>query len=59
MQDDVYMLAQDGWKTANVIRQLVPVKDKSGKFVYKEEHDFEFGTKKRSVIKATSFLRHS
>jgi type I restriction enzyme M protein len=46
MQDDVYMLAQDGWKAANVVRQLVPVKDKKGKAVYKEEHDFEFGAAK-------------
>ena len=50
MQDDVYMLSQDGWGAGNVVRQIVPVKDKSGKSVYKEEHDFEFGagkTKKR------------
>ncbi|MCB9987711.1 MAG: type I restriction-modification system subunit M [Rhodospirillales bacterium] len=46
MQDDVYMLAQDGWGAANVMRQLVPVKDKNGKAVYKEEHDFEFGAGK-------------
>ncbi|GAB6097962.1 type I restriction-modification system subunit M [Desulfatiferula olefinivorans] len=46
MQDDVYMLTQDGWAAGNVIRQLVPVKDKNGKSVYKEEHDFEFGTSK-------------
>ena len=50
MQDDVYMLSQDGWSAGNVVRMLVPVKDKKGKAVYKEEHDFEFGaakTKKR------------
>jgi type I restriction enzyme M protein len=46
MQDDVYLLVQDGWKAANLVRQLVPVKDKNGKAVYKEEHDFEFGTGK-------------
>ncbi|MCC6923440.1 MAG: type I restriction-modification system subunit M [Nitrosomonas sp.] len=46
MQDDVYMMTQDGWKAANVVRQLVPVKDKNGKSVYKEEHDFEFGASK-------------
>jgi type I restriction enzyme M protein len=46
LQDDVYMLVQDGWKAANVIRQIVPVQDKNGKAVYKEEHDFEFGTAK-------------
>ena len=44
MQDDVYMLVQDGWNAGNVVRMLVPVKDKKGKAVYKEEHDFEFGT---------------
>lgn len=46
LQDDVYMFSQDGWKAANVVRQLVPVKDKKGKAVYKEDHDFEFGTSK-------------
>lgn len=46
MQDDVFMLSQDGWGAGNVVRPLVPVKDKSGKSVYKEEHDFEFGTSK-------------
>ncbi len=46
MQDDVYMLCQDGWSAGNVVRLLVPVKDKNGKAVYKEEHDFEFGTSK-------------
>ncbi len=46
MQDDVYMIVQDGWGAANVIRKLVPVKDKSGKSTYREEHDFEFGTGK-------------
>ena len=42
MQDDVYILAQDGWKAGSVIRELIPVKDKNGKNTYKEEHDFEF-----------------
>ncbi len=46
MQDDVYMITQDDWQAANVVRQLVPVKDKNGKSVYKEEHDFEFGASK-------------
>ena len=46
MQDDVYMLTQDGWNAGNVVRLLVPVKDKKGRSVYKEEHDFEFGTAK-------------
>ncbi|KUJ77742.1 type I restriction-modification system subunit M [Ruegeria profundi] len=46
MQDDVYMLVQDGWEAASKVRQLVPVKDKNGKNVYKEEADFEFGAGK-------------
>ena len=46
MQDDVYMIAQDGWQAANVVREIVPVKDKKGKAVYKEDHDFEFGKAK-------------
>lgn len=46
MQDDVYMLSQDGWSAGNVVRLLMPVKDKKGKAVYKEEHDFEFGAAK-------------
>ena len=46
MQDDVFMISQDDWQVANVVRQLVPVKDKKGKNVYKEEADFEFGTSK-------------
>ena len=42
MQDDVYIIAQDGWKAGNVVRQLVPSKDKNDKNVFKEVHDFEF-----------------
>lgn len=42
MQDDVYLLASDGWQAASMVRQLVPVKDKSGKSVYNELHDFMF-----------------
>ena len=46
MQDDVYIIAQDGWKAGNVIRELVPTKDKNNKNVYKEDHDFEFNRKR-------------
>lgn len=46
MQDDVFMISQDDWAVANVARLLVPVKDKKGKNVYKEDADFEFGTAK-------------
>ncbi len=42
MQDDLYLISQDGWQVGNVVRELVPIKDKKGKKVYKEAHDFEF-----------------
>lgn len=42
MQDDVYVIMQDGWKAAAQIRELQPVKGKDGKNIWKETHDFEF-----------------
>ncbi len=42
MQDDLYLISQEGWQVGNVVRELVPIKDKKGKNVYKESHDFEF-----------------
>lgn len=42
MQDDVYVITQDGWQAAAQIRELQPVKGKDGKNVWKETHDFEF-----------------
>ena len=40
MQDDVYVLVQDGWGAGKTMRELLPAKDKNGKTVYKETHDF-------------------
>ncbi|MFJ5470142.1 type I restriction-modification system subunit M [Pectobacterium carotovorum] len=42
MQDDVYVIMQEGWKAAAQIRELMPVKGKDGKNIWKETHDFEF-----------------
>jgi len=42
MQDDLYLISQDGWEIGNIVRELVPVKNDKGKFVYKEAHDFEY-----------------
>lgn len=42
MQDDVYVIAQDGWLAGRSVRQIFPSKDKNGKNVWKEDHDFEF-----------------
>ncbi|MEO9215853.1 MAG: type I restriction-modification system subunit M [Rhodanobacter sp.] len=49
MQDDVYMLASDGWLAGRVLRELVPGKDKKGKAVYTEAHDFVFDKKRYKV----------
>lgn len=46
LQDDVYVLVQDGWAAGNILRQLVPEKDKNGKNVYRETADLEIGKKK-------------
>ena len=46
MQDDVYMIAGDGWNAAKVVRQIIPTQDKNGKAVYREPHDFVFDKKR-------------
>ncbi len=46
MQDDVYILAQDGWAVGSHLRELVPTKDKKGKSTYAEDHDFEVKKKR-------------
>ena len=46
MQDDVWIIASDGWEAAKVVRQLFPAKDKNGKAVYREAHDFVFDKKR-------------
>lgn len=42
MQDDVYIIVQDGWLGGRAVRQIFPSKDKNGKNVWNESHDFEF-----------------
>ncbi|MBU1230237.1 MAG: type I restriction-modification system subunit M [Proteobacteria bacterium] len=46
MQDDVYLLASDGWSAATVVRQLIPALSKEGKATYHEPHDFVFSKKR-------------
>jgi type I restriction enzyme M protein len=41
MQDDVYLIAELGWKEAAQVHEVVKVKDKNGKYVWPEDHDFE------------------
>jgi type I restriction enzyme M protein len=40
MQDDVYLLVQDGWASARTLREVVQVKNKDNKLVWPEAHDF-------------------
>lgn len=42
LQDDMYQLKQEGWQMAKQLRTLLPTKDKKGKNVYREAHDFEY-----------------
>ena len=42
MQDDVYIITQDGWLGCRLVRQIFQVKNDKGKNVWKESHDFEF-----------------
>lgn len=46
MQDDVYVLTQDGWEAGNTLRILVPMKDDKGKDKYQEQHDFVLDKKR-------------
>lgn len=57
LQDDAYMLAADGWAVASTVRKLVPYKDKNGKNKYREEADFEFGTKANATKHRTDIVR--
>ena len=48
MQDDVYVLVQDGWTGGKQLREIFPTK-KDGKNVWKESHDFEINKKRYRV----------
>jgi type I restriction enzyme M protein len=43
MQDDVYIISTSGWVEGAKVRQLVPLKNKDGKTVWGETHDFKLG----------------
>mgnify|MGYP000007436313 CR=1 FL=1 len=40
MQDDVYLLVQEGWAAGSQLREVVQVKNKDNKLVWPEAHDF-------------------
>ncbi len=46
MQDDVYVVAADGWKAGAQPREIVKVKDKNNKLTWPEAHDYEVGRRR-------------
>lgn len=46
MQDDIYLLVQDGWIIGQKLREIFPSKDKNNKNVWKEPHDFEINKRR-------------
>ena len=62
MQDDCYILAADGWKAGARVREVMQVKNKEGKMVWTESHDYKKGKRrfKSDLIPATILIaRHS
>jgi type I restriction enzyme M protein len=46
MQDDCYLIAADGWKTGAQPREIRQVKNKDGKMVWPEAHDYKKGKRR-------------
>ena len=55
MQDDCYLIANDGWKVGAQPREILKVKNKDGKLVWPEAHDYNKGKRrfKSDLIPAT------
>ena len=46
MQDDCYLIADAGWKAGTQLREIRQVKNKEGKLVWPEPHDFKKGKRR-------------
>jgi type I restriction enzyme M protein len=46
MQDDCYVIADDGWKAGAQPREILKVKNKDGKLVWPESHDYNKGKRR-------------
>jgi type I restriction enzyme M protein len=46
MQDDCYLIAADGWKTGAQPREIRQVKNKDGKLIWPEAHDYKKGKRR-------------
>ena len=55
MQDDCYLISDDGWKAGAQPREILQVKNKDGKLVWPEAHDYKKGKRrfKSDLIPAT------
>jgi type I restriction enzyme M protein len=58
MQDDCYLIASDGWKAGAQPREILKVKNKDGKLVWPESHDYNKGNRrfKSDLIPATILI---
>ncbi|MET4424265.1 N-6 DNA methylase [Bradyrhizobium sp. RT3a] len=58
MQDDCYLIAGDGWKAGAQPREILKVKNKDGKLVWPETHDYNKGKRrfKSDLIPATILI---
>lgn len=46
MQDDCYLISADGWRGAALPHEIFPAKNKDGKFVWAESHDYKQGRRR-------------
>jgi type I restriction enzyme M protein len=58
MQDDCYLIASDGWKAGAQPREILKVKNKDGKLVWPESHDYSKGNRrfKCDLVPATLLI---
>jgi type I restriction enzyme M protein len=60
MQDDCYLIADEGWKAGAQPREILKVKNKDGKLVWPETHDYNKGKRrfKSDLVPATILIGH-
>jgi type I restriction enzyme M protein len=46
IQDDCYLISADGWKAGAQVREILQVKNKDGKLVWPEAHDYKKGKRR-------------
>jgi type I restriction enzyme M protein len=57
MQDDCYLIASEGWKAGAQPREILKVKNKDGKLVWSETHDYNKGKRRfKSDLVPTAIL---